>query len=178
MNNTYYLSLSGLGMILAGIAMFFSEQLGIGMAKIAVPLGFFLGGICAFFFSRANAHHKIAKQFHMLQGIGMILFALVISTLAKDLEGFLKLTTYFLMVYGLFEIMFSFSVLRTKFKMDKSILITRLLVGAINIIGAVALLLTMIRDARQGLTVASVLILLGGIGFFLFSLRISKKAMP
>lgn len=104
----------------------------------------------------------------MLLGFGMVVFALVITTVANDLERFLKLTTYFLMVYGLFEITFSFSVLRTKFTMNKSILITRLLVGAINTIGAFTLFLTMLKDLKQGLTIPSILIWLGGVGFFSF----------
>ncbi|MEO1009681.1 MAG: hypothetical protein AAFX53_00150 [Bacteroidota bacterium] len=174
MNKTNYLSLSGLSMFLAGVIMLLSETIGGHIAKIAVPLSFFVGGIFALLFSQANKHHNIAKNFHLLQGLGMIAFAVVIGTMAHSLEGFLKFVTFFLMVYGLFELMFSFSVLRTKYKIDKSILATRLVVGLINFIGAFVVFMTLLKNPYKGLLVAGILVVLGGLGFLFFANRIKN----
>lgn len=174
MNNTKYLGISGMLMIIAGALVMFSENIGVGTSKILVPLTLGGSGIFALLFSRANPQHKIAKQFHFIQGAGMIIFSLVIISMANSLERFLQIVSFFLLAYGLFELMFSFSVLSSKFKIDKSILITRLLVGALNFIGAFVLIMAIFQDLKQGISIAGVLIALGGIGFLLFSKRISK----
>ncbi len=174
MNKLIYLTLSGIAMLAAGITLLLSTAIGVGTSKILVPLFLFVSGILAFLFSQANGQHKVAKTFHLLQGMGLMTFAVLIAIWPNTLDMFLKLTTYFIMVYGLFEIMFAFSVLRSSFKVDRSILMTRLLVGAINLIGSFVLFMSLMKSTASGLTVAGFLIVLGGLGFIIFANRIKK----
>ena len=174
MNKTIYLTLSGLFMFSAGLILLFSTTIGVGISKIMVPLFFFVSGILAFMFSRANGQHKIAKTFHLLQGVGLMTFAVIIAIWPDTLTMFLKITTYFVMVYGLFELMFAFSVLRSSYKLDVSILITRLLVGLVNLVGSFILFMALWKSTGLGLQVAGFLIVLGGIGFMRFASRVKK----
>ncbi len=175
MNKTIYLTLSGLFMFAAGLILLFSTTIGVGISKIMVPLFFFVSGILAFMFSQANGQHKIAKTFHLLQGVGLMTFAVIIAIWPDTLAMFLTITTYFVMVYGLFELMFAFSVLRSSYKLDVSILITRLLVGLVNLVGSFILFMALLKSTGLGLQVAGFLIVLGGIGFMLFASRVKKN---
>ena len=175
MNRLSYLSLSGVLMIVAGAIIIFSETIGVGTSKVLVPLSLVLSGIYALLFSKANAQHKIAKQFHFLQGVGMITFAAIITFLAKDLQGLLQIISFFLLVYGLFELIFAFSVLSSNFKINMSILMTRLVTGGVTLVGAFILFMSMLDDLNQGLMIAGILIAIGGLGFLIFSRKISKQ---
>lgn len=174
MNKTIYLTLSGLFMLATGLTLLLSTSIGVATSKILVPLFLFVSGVMAFLFSQVNGQHKIAKTFHLLQGLGLMSFAIIIAILPDTLDMFLKITSYFIMVYGLFELMFAFSVLRSSFILDKSILMTRLMVGLINFIGSFVLFMSLLKSTSSGLSVAGFLIVLGSIGFIIFANRINK----
>ena len=174
MNKINYLTFSGLLMALAGIFMLTSENIGVKMAKVLVPLMFAIGGVMAYLFSEANKQHKIARQYHLLQGIGMFVFAILIAIVPKSLGDFLKYVTYFMMLFGLIEILFGFMALNIGNKLNMRILISRFVAGFFNLIGAILILATSVTDKISGLMIAGILILIGGIAFVVFSLRIKK----
>ena len=161
-------------MALAGILILSSESIGGEVAKIFVPIAFAVAGMLAYLFSSANPQHNIARQYHLLQGVGMIVFALTIGLGANDLSDFLSYTTYFILFFGLMEILFAFMALNSSQKLNTGILISRFIAGFTNLIGAVVLLATSATSAINGLMIAGVLILLGGLAFVMFSFRIRR----
>lgn len=169
MNKSNFLILSGFALIAAGIVLLSSEDIGIQLAKKIIPVCFGLAGIFTFAFANANKEHKIAKQFHMIESFGFLTFSVLIAIVPKSLEAFLGLTSYFIIVFGLFEIIFIFSILNLKSKLKKSIVFFRLLTGVINLIGGFALVISLNQDAKQASVIAGILILLGGFGLFLFA---------
>lgn len=174
MNKINYLTLSGVSMALAGVLMLASESIGVDIAKVLVPLMFAIAGVLAYMFSDANPQHKLAKQYHMAQGIGMVTFAVVIGLGSENLGDFLKYVTYFVLFFGLIELLFAFMALNSSQKLNIGILISRFVAGFFNLIGAVLILLTSITDEVSGLMIAGVLVVLGGLAFVMFSFRIRK----
>lgn len=174
MKKINYLTFSGITMGVAGIIMLISESIGIGVAQTLVPLLFATSGVLAYLFSEANKHHKIARLYHLLQGGGMILFAFLIGIVPQSLEEFLKFVTYFVMIFGLIEILFGFMALNSGIKLNIGILISRFIAGFFSLIGAVLLLATAATNETSGLLIAGVLVLIGGLGFTMFSFRIRK----
>lgn len=177
MNKVNYLLLSGLSLLAAGAILLFSESIGISTSKILVPICLILGSVFAFLFSRANKHHKIANQFHLLQSLGLLVFGVLIAMVPKNLESFLNFTTYFIMAYGLFEIMFAFAVLNSNVGINRSILFVRLATGLINLLGGFILIITLSEDIKTALTVAGCLIVIGGLGFIWFANKTKKQAI-
>ncbi len=172
MNKTNYLTFSGMAMALAGIFMLISANIGIGTAKFLVPAMFALGGIMAWLFSEANKHHKIARPYHLLQGVSMVAFAFLIGVMPNTLAEFLRYITYFMGFFGLIEILFGFMALNSGHKLNISILISRFVAGFFNLIGAVLILATVVTDELSGLLIAGTLVLLGGLAFVIFAFRI------
>ncbi|MEM6318135.1 MAG: hypothetical protein AAF960_10725 [Bacteroidota bacterium] len=174
MNKTNYLTFSGVSMALAGMVMLTSESIGVAYAKILVPALFFTGGVSAYLFSAANPQHAIAKQYHLLQGAGMAIFAIIIAAGPENLGEFLMYVSYFMGVFGLIELLFAFMVLNRGDKLNKGILMSRFIAGASNLVGSVLILATSLTDELSGLIIAGILILLGGVAFILFSFRIRR----
>ncbi|MEN0050012.1 MAG: hypothetical protein AAF806_23315 [Bacteroidota bacterium] len=106
----------------------------------------------------------------------MMTFAIIIAIIPQSLDEFLKYITYFMLLFGLLEILFGFLALNTGNKLNMNILISRFVAGFVNIIGAVLILATAVTDEISGLMIAGVLILLGGLAFVMFSFRIRKMA--
>ncbi len=159
---------------LAGVFMLATESVGVGTAKIFVPLLFAIGGVLSFMFSNANKQHKLANQYHMIHGISMIIFAIIIGLGAKNLGDFLNYITYFMLFFGLIEILFAFMALNSSQKLNMSILFSRFASGFFNLIGAVLILATSVTDEVSGLMIAGILTLVAGLAFVIFSFRIRK----
>ncbi|CAL2104587.1 conserved membrane protein of unknown function [Tenacibaculum sp. 190130A14a] len=172
MNKTNLLLLSGISMLLGGLSILFSHNIGITTSKIATPILFIISGLMAMQFANANKTHSIAKTYHLLQGIGMIAFAIAIIFLPTSLESFLTIVTFFTMVYGILEIIFSFSVLNTSHKLKMNMLIVRIISGAFNLIGGFILFMALLNNVKTGLTVAGVLIVSAGLSYTIFSSKI------
>ena len=172
MNKINYLTFSGVAMCLAGIFVLLSENIGVETAKLLVPSMFALGGVLAYLFSEANKHHKLARQYHLLLGIGMILFAIIISTNSTGLEAFQQNIIYFMAMFGFIEIMFGFMALNSGDKLNMGALGFRFFTGFCNLIGAVLILATSVANQINGLFLSGGLVVLGGIAFILFSYRI------
>ncbi len=178
MNKIKYLTFCGIAMILAGTFMLISEKIGVDISRILVPIMFATGGIFAYLFSEANKHHKIARQYHLLQGAGMIIFSILIGVNAKSLVEFLQYITFFMGTFGIIEILFGFMALNSGYKLNYRILLSRLVSGFLNALGAVIIIMTSVTDEINGLLIAGVLVILGGLGFVIFSSKIEKPGIP
>ena len=174
MNETTDLTLSGLTMLIAGLLLYLSEQIGIYTAKILIPILFILSGIFAIRFSNNSNLPKIAKLYHKIQGISLILFAFLIIALPNTLQSFLMIVTYFVLMFGIFELTFALNALSSKHKINTNILISRLVAGAINLIGGFILLLTTLNDEFKGISIASILIIIGGFSIIYFAQYLKK----
>ncbi len=175
MKKTFYLALCGLLMIASGIVLLLSKQIGIQNSKILVPLFLLSSGICSFIFSRYDKLPKVAQQYHTIQGLGLSIYAIIMMSMINSLSSFLMMTTYFVIMYGIFEILFAFMVLNSNHKINKSILLTRLAAGVINLVGGFILLLSSLSDQIMGVTIAGVLLIIGGVSFVVFSKKIEES---
>ena len=168
------LILVGIFLIFAGIIIIMAETVGVNRAKIIVPILFLLSGIYSIKHSMSNRASEIVSKFEMLKGIGLIVFAALVPFFSDDLMSFLMYVTYFILMYGLLEIMFPFSVLNSKHKIKKSMLLFRLVAGVITSIGAVILLLETYANEYNGLILAGVLTILIGLSntFYAYKLKV------
>ncbi|WP_271766635.1 hypothetical protein [Aquimarina algiphila] len=177
MNKTMYLTFSGLMMIAAGLILFFSEKIGIPNSKILTPAFMIFAGICSFIFSKYDKLPKIANQYHILQGLGLIIYGAIVATSVNSLKSFLMVSTYFILMYGLFEIVFAFAVMTSSYKINKGILMSRLVAGGLNLLGGFILLMATLNNEMEGLLITSLLIIIGGISLVVFARKIRVKAL-
>jgi hypothetical protein len=177
MDKTFYLAFSGLMMVSAGITLFFSEKLGIESSKILMPGFMLIAGISSFIFSKYDKLPKIANQYHMAQGIGLIIYSVIILSSVISLKAFLMISIYFILMYGLFELIFVFGVLSSKHKINKEVLMSRIVAGGLNLIGGFIVLITSLNNERSGLLITSALIIIGGLSLVLFTRKLKTKLL-
>lgn len=153
------LTLSGVLLIAAGILMLVAEKIGLQISKMVIPLLFALSGVLCLLFYSANKKYKIPSQFQFLQGLGLIIYAIVIFLFPKSLLQFLMVTSYFIMLFGITEIGFSFSVLNSSSKTFKEPLI---------------LVLTSFKNEYKGIQIAGFLTIIIGVSNMIFVSKVKK----
>jgi len=172
MNKTFYLAFGGQMLVISGLILFFSDKLNLEITKIMVPACMCVVGVCCLLFSRYKKLPNVANQFHFAQGIGFIVYAIILVGLIDSLKGFLLTTIYFIIMFGLFELLFAFFVLNSRHKINKGILMSRIMAGIVNLIGGFVLLLVTFEDYNNGLLFASILFAISGISLLLFSSKV------
>lgn len=175
MKKSTSLIVSGVCLILAGITILLSESIGIGNVKIITPILFALSGVFNIVFSRANKALEIISRFLFIKGVGLLIFAIVISSLSDSLVNFLMYVTYFILMYGVLEIIFPFSILNSKLKIEKELISFSFIAGIVVSIGAIILLLKTLSDENTGLQIGSVLTILIGISNIIYALKLKGK---
>ena len=163
-------------MILVGVVMLFSKNIGISTSKIVLPLLLLLSGFTTFKFALVNEQNKTASIFHKIQGGLFIVFSALVIFVPDSLKSFLLYFTYFCLCYGLIEIMFSFAMLSSKVAIKKNMVMYRFISGFVNAIGAIVLLLTVLSNEFLGLQAAGILTIVGGVSSVLFAQKVSALA--
>lgn len=168
------LTLSGVFLIFAGVSMLIAEKIGLKISIILVPVFFGISGVLCFLFSKVNKEFKVPSQFQLLQGLGLITYAIVIFLFPISLLQFLIITSYFIMLFGIIEIAFSFLVLNSSSKTLKEPLLFRMIGGFCTAFGALILVLTSFKNEYNGIQVAGFLTIIIGVSNIIFASKISK----
>ena len=176
MKKAVNLTLVGICLIISGIVIILSENIGANNAKIIVPILFVLSGVFSLKHAMSNKQ-GIDSKFQLIKGIGLLVFAALISFFADSSNSFLMYVTYFTLMYGLLEITFPFAVLNSKNRIAKQILAVRVVIGLVTAIGAVVLLFTTISSDSQGLIIAGALTILIGLSNLFFTNQLKTKSL-
>ncbi|MEM8565419.1 MAG: hypothetical protein AAGF85_03100 [Bacteroidota bacterium] len=174
MNKANSLTLGGIALLIAGIVMFTAERIGIGTAKFLIPLLFIASGIFSLIFSNTNPQTKKISQYHIIHGIGLILSGVLLGLLPKSLADFLRYATYFILAFGLLEIIIGFALANSGSRIDWKHLILRFSGGFLGIIGAVLILATAASDKGSALMITGFATALIGINSIIFSTKTHK----
>ncbi len=168
------LVISGACILLAGLVVLFSQSIGVSTAKFLVPALFIIGGIFAYIFSVENKQIKIASQFHLIQAFMMVIFGIVVAIKADSLESFLTYVTYFVLCIGFLDIGYGLMALSSNSKAKTAIVTYRMVAGFVALIGALAILISNLMDPMQGLMVAGLIMIFGGISIIIFARKIAS----
>lgn len=174
MNKVQNLTFQGISLLIAGIAMIASENIGISIAKVLVPILFIISGVFSILFANANSQITIPYRYQIVHGVGLILFGVIVGLVPKSLGEFLNYATYFILFFGLWEIMFGFAVVNSPFKFEWRDIIVRFFCGLIGMVGGVLILATSLIDQSLGLIITGVVTVLIGIGIVLFSKKVKS----
>lgn len=177
MNGLPNLIASGLLITIAG-----AQMIVMGMANndradgLIIPMSLLLtiSGVLSIIFARANSKFKIPSAFQIVQGIGLIVYAIAIFVLSENKHLFLLITGYFIMLYGFVEATLPFAVLNSSQKIPFGPLVFRIVAGTITAIGALVLILNTSKDTSIGIQIAGILTMLIGISNLLFANKMKK----
>ena len=172
MNKLQNLILSGATLSLSGLIMITAESIGVGTAKILIPILFITSGVFAILFANANLQSPITPKYHLFQGAILILFGLILALGATSLGDFLNYATYFILFIGLFDIILGFVLVNSDYNWTWGKLLFKTAGGFFGSIGGVAILVTSITDQYSGLLITGIITILMGIGTIVFASKI------
>lgn len=118
---------------------------------------------------------KLALKYHALHAFALVVYGLAVLFFANNLQKFLDITTFFLLFYGVSEIVFGFQLLLMRQKtISSQIVVFRLLIGFFISLGAVSVLASFYSDPNSAVLISGVVFVFSGINLILF--RTVQKA--
>ncbi len=174
MNRHQTLTVYGIAMVLTGIIISLLSSNPSRVIQYVVTAGLFLSSIFAFITSYKSRGDDVPLKYHAIQGLGLLAFAIAILVYATTLEKFLNATSYFLLFFGISEIVLSFQLSMIAQKINPQIILFRIIVGFMTAIGSVLILSTALINPDNALLGSGVAFIFGGVSFILFA-RLLKK---
>ncbi len=176
MKRVQHLTIGGVSLLLAGIAMIASGNIGIGIVKVLIPILFINSGIFSILFANANPEATVPYRYQMMHGVGLMLFGIVFGLIPESLGDFLYYATYFILLFGLLEITMGFALVSSTYNFKWRDIVVRFFAGLFGLIGAVLILATSATDQTLGLIITGVVTVLIGIGLIVFSTKVKGIA--
>ena len=78
------------------------------LIQYVVALGMLSSAVFAFLIAYKSKNMTIPLHYHRLHAIGMVIYGFAILFFANDVQKFLNITIFFLLYYGMTEMIFCF----------------------------------------------------------------------
>ena len=113
---------------------------------------------------------QVPLNYHALHAIGLLLYGLSFLILAQDFDKFYLYTIFYLLYYGLAELIFGIQMLLQKDKMLFRVIVIRLAIGFTIAITAVGLYISLHKyiEMKNAIKVIGGLFILSGVNLILF----------
>jgi len=134
-----------------------------------VALGIFSSAAFAFLTTYKSKNSQIPMNYHALHALGMVIYGLAILFWANDINTFFEITVFFLLYYGMTEIIFCFQLLMTKqWNINWHVMVFRFFVGFFIDIGAMYILAIHNVDENKALLASGAVFIFSGFSLLVF----------
>lgn len=161
-------------MLIAGVFIALVSYNPSFVIKYVVAICSLLAGICAIMVARSSVESVISLKSQWLIGVGLIVYAAVVTFYANDLRSFLMATSFFLLLYGIVEVIFTFGVLNQRGRPEWKVILLKVITGFVASIGAMWILITAPEGANVALLFSGLITFLTGVSFALVSPYLGK----
>ena len=170
----YAILIMATGIVLMSLAYYPTRAI-----QYLVAFGMLLSACFAFFTAFKSEKLRVSLNYHVLHGFGMLVYGFFILFYGDTMEKFLSFTTFFLLYYGMAEIIFCFQLLTMKQRnISAQIIIYRLLIGFFIAMGAVYVVATKYSDSNKALLAAGAVFLFSGVYSIVFKTVLKRGDMP
>ena len=173
------LTIYGILMVATGIILIALSYNPSQTMQYSVALTMLFSSAFAFWATYQSRNIPSSMKYHGLHAIGMLVYGIAILFFATDIQKFFGITIFFLLYYGIAEIVFGFQLLMMKqtFISPQGIGI-RLFMGFFISLGAIIVLATSYVDQNQAILVSGLVFILSGINLILFKSILKKWHTP
>ena len=155
----YALLIIATGSVLSSLAYYPTRAI-----QYIVAIGILSSAVFTFATAFKMKNSQIPMNYHALHAIGMIIYGLAILFWANDIEVFFNITIFFLLYYGMAEIIFCFQLFELKQQnINSQIILYRFLIGLSVTIGAIYILASHNKYENSALLVAGVVFAFSGL---------------
>lgn len=147
--------------------------------QYSVGIAMILAAIFAIISSRKSKDFQIPMKYHAIHAGGMMAYGLAIFFLAIDIELFFNITTFFLLYYGIIEIIFCLQLFILKTRIPLYVNVIRMIIGLAIAIGAVFVLAATEVDLSIALIASGLTFTFSGIILIIFNNALMReRALP
>lgn len=172
MNTTKNLTYTGISVVLAGIFILLTNQIGFSTSKILISIFFIVGSYFSYSFASRNKQHQALSNSQIIQGIAL-LFIGTFLFVPNNVTDYLNYITFFFLFVAIYEFSFVFIAFDTDTtKLSKDIAIDRIIAGGIGLISASVLLVTSWLQTEKRILLVGIIVLLFGLGIVRFSRKV------
>ncbi len=157
----------GIIIIATGIFLFLLAHNSSPLVKYLVATGMFLSAVFAFVTSYKSKKFQIPLMYHGLHAGGMLLYGLAVIFFAKNMEQFSNVTIFFLIYYGVTEIIFCLQILILRESIRLQVDLFRLIIGFLIGLGSI-LILSSSLELNKAFLALGVLLIFSGVNVILF----------
>ncbi|MDZ4756842.1 MAG: DUF308 domain-containing protein [Bacteroidota bacterium] len=174
MNRYASLAIYGILIIITGIVVLTVAYNPTYSIQYIVGIGMLLSATFAFVTAYQSRHIRVPLNYHALHAVGMVVYGFAILFFANNIESFFNITTFFLLYYGITEVIFCLQILMLKDNVSLQTDIIRLILGVFVALGAVFIISTTYFDYSKALTVSGIVFIISGINLILFKTVVKK----
>ena len=147
--------------------------------QYSIGLCMILAAVFAIISSSKSKDFQIPMKYHAIHAGGMMAYGLAIFFLAIDIELFFNITTFFLLYYGIVEIIFCLQLFILKTKIPLYVNVSRMIVGLAIALGAVFILAAADVNLSIALIASGITFLFSGIIIIIFNNALMRtRALP
>lgn len=144
--------------------------------KYIVGFGMLLIGLFAGTTAFKSKKLNVPYTYNLLHSVGFAIYGIVILFYAISSERFLTCTSFFLLYYGITEIIFSFQLtMLTKDNIKFKTVIYRLIIGFFIGIGSFIIIIISTKNNREALFASGIVFVFCGINLLLFRSVLKKS---
>jgi len=170
----YAILIIATGVILISLAYFPSRVI-----QYAIAVTMVASAVFAFLTAYKSKGLQIPLKYHGLHAIGMTIYGFAVLFYASDIERFFRLTTFFLLYYGISECIFAMRIFSMRLQnINTNIVVSRLVIGFVIALGAVIVIATATINQNQALLFSGIVFIFSGINLILFKKVLKRLAEP
>lgn len=166
--------LTGIFLLIAGVFIALFSYNPSPVIGYVVAICSLLAGISAIMVGSKSVDSVLSLKSQRLIGVGLIVYAIAVAFYVGDLRSFLIITSFFLLLYGVVEIIFSFGVLNQRGRPGWNVILFKVITGFVASIGAMWILIVAPEDANIALLFSGLVIFLIGVSFMMVSPYLGK----
>ena len=153
------------------------------MPSDAIQYSVGFGMLLSAFFSAITSYKckylNVPYTYHLLHSIGFTIYGIVILFYAISSENFLKSTSFFLLYYGITEIIFSFQLTILKREnINLKMVIYRSIIGLLIGVGSFIIFMISTNNQRDALLASGIVFVFCGINLLLFRTVLKNLKIP
>jgi hypothetical protein len=135
-----------------------------------------LGAVFSGITSYKCNQNQVPMNYHAIHALGLLVYSLALLMFAEEVTQFFDITIFYLLYYGIAELIFGLQMLLQKDKMLFNIIAIRLVIGFTIAIAAVGLYISLDQYIKlnNAIKVTGVLFILSGINLFFFKTVLLK----
>ena len=135
-----------------------------------------LSGLFALVAAYNHRSYQVPLKYHALHAVGLLIYGIAVLTLTEDLNHFFFITVFYLLYYGLAELVFGLQMLLQKDKMLFRIIVVRLALGFSVGLVVVGLFISLDKyvNLTNSIKIIGALFIVTGINLFIFK-EVLKK---